>query len=173
MARGNTFSSLGGGGSQGSMLPWLGLALIILIADQFTKVLILGYYRLGDSTTITSFFNIVRAHNTGAAFSFLASAGGWQRWLFTGIGVAATLFILYMLRTHSGQKLFSFALACILGGAIGNVIDRVLYGYVVDFLQLHWQNRWYFPAFNVADAAITVGAVSLILDELLRVRRSK
>lgn len=173
MARGNTFSSLGGGGGQGSMLPWLGLALILLIADQFTKVLILGYYRLGDSTTITSFFNIVRAHNTGAAFSFLAGAGGWQRWLFTGIGVAATLFILYMLRTHSGQKLFSFALACILGGAIGNVIDRVLYGYVVDFLQFHWENRWYFPAFNVADAAITVGAVSLVLDELLRVRRSK
>lgn len=172
MARGKTFASLGGD-SQGSMLPWLGLALIILIADQFTKVLILGYYRLGDSTTITSFFNIVRAHNTGAAFSFLASAGGWQRWLFTGIGVVATLFILYMLRTHPGQKLFSFALACILGGAVGNVIDRVLYGYVVDFLQFHWQDRWYFPAFNIADSAITIGAVSLVLDELLRVRRSK
>jgi signal peptidase II len=171
MARGNTFT-LGGGASTGSMLPWLGLALILVILDQFTKVLILGYYRLGDSTTITSFFNIVRAHNTGAAFSFLAGAGGWQRWLFTGIGVAATLFILYMLRTHSGQKLFSFALACILGGAIGNVIDRVLYGYVVDFLQFHWEERWYFPAFNVADAAITIGAASLILDELLRVRRS-
>src|SRR5215218_1838406 len=96
--------------SSGSLLPWLGLALIILIADQFTKVLILGYYRLGDSTTVTSFFNIVRAHNTGAAFSFLAGASGWQRWLFTAIGVVATLFILYMLRTHAGQKLFSFAL---------------------------------------------------------------
>jgi signal peptidase II len=172
MARGNSFT-LGGGGSTGSMLPWLGLALILLIADQFTKVLILGYYRLGDSTTITSFFNIVRAHNTGAAFSFLASADGWQRWLFTGIGVAATLFILYMLRTHAGQKLFCFALACILGGAVGNVIDRVLHGYVVDFLQFHWAERWYFPAFNVADSAITVGAISLILDELLRVRRSR
>ena len=172
MARGNSFT-LGGGHSTGSMLPWLGLALILLIVDQFTKVLILGYYKLGDSTTITSFFNIVRAHNTGAAFSFLASADGWQRWLFTGIGVAATLFILYMLRTHAGQKLFCFALACILGGAVGNVIDRVLYGYVVDFLQFHWQNRWYFPAFNVADSAITVGAIALILDELLRVRRSR
>ena len=173
MARGKTFSSLGGGASQGSMLPWLGLALIILIADQFTKVLILGYYKLGDSTYITSFFNIVRAHNTGAAFSFLAGAGGWQRWLFTGIGVVATLFILYMLRSHAGQKLFSFALACILGGAIGNVVDRVLHGYVVDFLQFHWSSRWYFPAFNVADTAITVGAACLILDELLRVRRSR
>jgi signal peptidase II len=172
MARGNSLSLSGNTGT-GSMLPWLGLALIILIADQFTKVLILGYYKLGDSTYVTSFFNIVRAHNTGAAFSFLAAASGWQRWLFTGIGVAATLFILYMLRTHAGQKLFCFALACILGGAIGNVVDRVLHGYVVDFLQVHWDNRWYFPAFNVADAAITVGAACLILDELLRVRRSK
>ena len=158
--------------NSGSMLPWLALALIILIADQFTKVLILGAYKLGDSTTITSFFNIVRAHNTGAAFSFLAAASGWQRWLFTGIGIAATVFIVIMLRSHAGQKLFSFSLACILGGAIGNVVDRLLHGYVVDFLQFHWRG-WYFPAFNVADSAITVGAVCLILDELLRVRRAR
>lgn len=158
--------------SSGSMLPWLALALIILIADQFTKVLILGYYKLGDSTYVTSFFNIVRAHNTGAAFSFLAGASGWQRWLFTGIAVAATLFILYLLRSHSQQKLFSFALACILGGAIGNLVDRLLHGYVVDFLQFHWRG-WYFPAFNVADAGITIGAVCIVLDELLRVRRAK
>lgn len=159
--------------SSASLMPWLGLALIILIADQFTKVLILGYFRLGDSTYVTSFFNIVRAHNTGAAFSFLASASGWQRWFFTAIGVVATVFIVYLLRSHSGQKLFSFALACILGGAVGNVVDRLLHGYVVDFLQFHWQRSWYFPAFNVADSAITVGAVCLILDELLRVRRSR
>jgi signal peptidase II len=171
MARGNTLEIRASGA--GSMLPWLGLALIILIADQFTKVLILGYYKFGDSTYVTSFFNIVRAHNTGAAFSFLAAASGWQRWLFTAIGIAATLFIIYLLRTHAGQKLFCFALACILGGAVGNVIDRLLHGYVVDFLQFHWQQRWYFPAFNVADAAITVGAAGLILDELLRVRRSR
>jgi signal peptidase II len=157
--------------SQG-MLPWLGLALILLIADQFTKVLVLGYFRLGDSMTITSFFNLVRVHNTGAAFSFLASASGWQRWFFTAIGIGATIFIVWMLRTHPGQKLFCFALACILGGAVGNVIDRLLHGYVVDFLQFHWRN-WYFPAFNVADAAITVGAIALILDEILRVRRSR
>ncbi len=155
-----------------SMLPWLGLALIILIADQFTKVLIVGYYQLGDSTTITGFFNIVRAHNTGAAFSFLASASGWQRWFFTAIGVAAALFILWMLKSHPGQKLFSFAMACILGGAVGNVIDRVLYGYVVDFLDFHWAG-WHFPAFNIADSAISIGAACLILDELLRVRRGK
>lgn len=166
-------------GRQGGMLPWLGLALIILIADQFTKVLILGYYTLGDSTPITSFFNIVRAHNTGAAFSFLASAGGWQRWLFTVLGVGAALFIVWMLRSHSGQRLFSFAMACILGGAVGNVTDRLLHGYVVDFLQFHW--RWlspvfpggYFPAFNVADTAISIGAAALILDELRRVRSAR
>ena len=155
-----------------SIWPWLGLALIIFIADQFTKTLILGYYRLGDATPITSFFNIVRAHNTGAAFSFLAGASGWQRWLFTGIGVAAAVFIVWMLKAHAGQKLFSFAMACILGGAIGNVVDRMLHGYVLDFLDFHLAGR-HFPAFNVADSAITIGAVCLILDELLRVRRGK
>ncbi|ROZ76069.1 signal peptidase II [Ramlibacter sp. WS9] len=160
------------GAPAGSWLPWLALSLAIFIADQFTKVLILGYYQLGDSTPVTSFFNIVRAHNTGAAFSFLAGASGWQRWFFTAIGVAAAVFIIWMLRSHAGQKLFSFALACILGGAIGNVVDRLVHGYVVDFIQVH-AGGWYFPAFNVADSAITVGAACLILDELLRVRRSR
>ena len=164
---GKSFSS-----SSSSMLPWLGLALILLIADQFTKILILGYYQLGDSTVITSFFNIVRVHNTGAAFSFLADASGWQRWFFTGIGVVAVGVILWMLKAHPGQKLFSFALACILGGAVGNVIDRVRYGYVVDFLDFYW-GTWHFPAFNIADSAISVGAACLILDELLRVRKTK
>ena len=154
------------------MLPWLGLALILLIADQFTKILILGYYQLGDSTVVTSFFNIVRVHNAGAAFSFLADASGWQRWFFTGIGVVAVSVILWMLKAHPGQKLFSFAMACILGGAVGNVIDRVRYGYVVDFLDFYW-GTWHFPAFNIADSAISVGAVFLILDELLRVRKTK
>jgi signal peptidase II len=169
-----------GKASRGSSLwPWLGLAAGILLLDQFTKVLILGYYQLGDSTPITSFFNIVRVHNSGAAFSFLANAGGWQRWFFTAIGLGAAVFIVWMLRSHPGQKLFAFALACILGGAIGNVIDRVLHGYVVDFLDFHWSflsgifHGGHFPAFNVADAAISIGAVCLILDEILRVRRSR
>jgi signal peptidase II len=156
----------------GGWLPWLGVSLAIFIADQFTKVLILGHYKLGDSTYVTSFFNVVRAHNTGAAFSFLAQASGWQRWFFTAIGVAAAGFIIWMLRSHAGKKLFSFALACILGGAIGNVVDRLMHGYVVDFVQVHW-GGWYFPAFNVADSAITIGAACLILDELLRVRRAR
>ena len=158
--------------SQASMMQWLGLATIILMADQFTKVMILGFYQLGDSTYVTSFFNVVRVHNSGAAFSFLAGASGWQRWFFTVIGVMAAGLILWLLKSHSGQKLFSFSMACILGGAIGNVIDRVLYGYVVDFLDFHWRT-WHFPAFNVADSAITVGAACLILDELLRVRRGR
>jgi signal peptidase II len=155
-----------------SIWPWLGLALIICIADQFTKTLILGNYKLGDSTYVLNFFNIVRAHNTGAAFSFLQNAGGWQRWLFTGIGVVATIFIIWMLRSHAGQKLFAFALACILGGAVGNVVDRLMHGYVVDFLDFHWSG-WHFPAFNIADSAITIGAACLILDEILRVRRGR
>ena len=161
-----------GKGLAHSIWPWLGIALILFIADQFTTTLILGYYRLGDWTYVTSFFNIVRAHNTGAAFSFLADSSGWQRWLFTGIGVAAAVFIVWMLKSHPGQKLFSFAMACILGGAIGNVVDRMMHGYVVDFLDFHVAGR-HFPAFNVADSAITIGAICLILDELRRVRRGK
>ena len=162
-----------------SMWPWLALAGLIFLADQFTKTLILGYYQLGDVTYVTSFFNVVRVHNTGAAFSFLASAGGWQRWFFTGIGIAAAVFIVWMLRSHPGQKLFAFALACILGGAIGNVVDRVLHGYVVDMLDFHWSflsgifPGGHFPAFNVADMGISIGAMALILDEILRVRRSR
>lgn len=159
------------GSGRAAWLPWLGLALAVFIVDQFTKVLILGYYHYGETTYITSFFNIVRAQNTGAAFSFLARASGWQRWLFTGIGLAAAAVIIWLLRAHAGKRLFSFALACILGGAVGNVVDRLLHGYVVDFIQVHWHG-WYFPAFNIADSGITIGAACLILDEFLRVRRS-
>ena len=161
------------------MFVWLGIALVILLADQFTKVLIIGSFELGDSQTVTSFFNLVRVHNSGAAFSFLSSASGWQRWLFTGIGVGAAGFIVWLLRSHPSQRLFCFALALVLGGAVGNVIDRVLWGYVIDFLDFHWDwlaplfYQGHFPAFNVADSAISVGTVCLILDELLRVRQSK
>lgn len=154
------------------MAQWLGLALILLLADQFTKVLILGYYHLGESTSVTSFFNIVRVHNSGAAFSFLAGASGWQRWFFVAVGVLAVGLIVWLLRAHAGQRLFSLALACILGGAVGNVIDRLLHGHVIDFLDFHL-GGWHFPAFNVADSAITIGAACLILDELLRVRRTR
>jgi len=158
-------------GSGSSLLPWLGIAFIVILADQFTKTLILGDFKLGDSRTVTSVLNIVRAHNTGAAFSFLADSSGWQRWFFVGLGLAATTFIIWMLKRHGGQRLFSWALALILGGALGNVIDRLLHGYVVDFIQFHW-NSSAFPSFNLADSAITIGAGLLILDELLRVRRA-
>lgn len=160
------------GGARPRWWPWLVLAAAIFVADQWTKQWILDHYQHGDATFVTSFFNIVRAHNPGAAFSFLAGASGWQRWFFTAIGVAAAVFIVWLLRAHAGQRLFSFALACILGGAIGNVVDRLQHGYVVDFLDFHWAG-WHFPAFNIADSGITVGAVLLILDELRRMRRGR
>ena len=159
-----------GGAAGFKRLHWLALALVLVLADQITKVLIAGLYELGEGTPITSFFNIVRVHNTGAAFSFLADAGGWQRWLFTGLSAGASIFIVYLLYSHAGQRLFCFALTCVLGGAVGNLIDRVVYGYVIDFLDFYAAG-WHFPAFNVADSAITLGAFCLILDELLRVRR--
>ncbi|HEX3140419.1 MAG TPA: signal peptidase II [Rhizobacter sp.] len=156
-----------------SLLPWLGIALVVIVLDQITKALILGHFQYGESRYVNSFFNIVRAHNPGAAFSFLAWGSGWQRWLFVGLGAVAAVFIVWMLRSHGGQRMFAWALSLILGGAVGNVVDRLLHGYVVDFIQVHWSNQYYFPSFNVADSAITVGAALLILDELLRVKRAR
>ncbi|MGY4829881.1 signal peptidase II [Sphaerotilaceae bacterium SBD11-9] len=156
-----------------SLWPWLAVAAIVIVLDQITKSLILQNFQYGDSRYVTSFFNIVRAHNPGAAFSFLAGASGWQRWLFVGLGAVAAIFIVWMLRSHGGQRMFAWALSLILGGAVGNVVDRLMHGYVVDFIQVHWDSRYYFPSFNVADSAITVGAALLILDELLRVRRGR
>jgi signal peptidase II len=159
--------------SGSNLLPWLGIAAVVIVLDQITKSLILQAFQYGDSRYVTSFFNIVRAHNPGAAFSFLADASGWQRWFFVGLGAVAAVFIVWMLRSHGGQRMFAWALSLILGGALGNVVDRLLHGYVVDFIQVHWGAKYYFPSFNVADSAITVGAAMLILDELLRVRRAR
>ncbi len=155
-----------------SLWPWLGIALVVILLDQLTKTLIIRTFQLHDIRTFTPFFDLVRAHNTGAAFSFLAGATGWQRWFFIGLGALAACFIVWLLARHGGQRLFGWALALILGGAVGNVIDRILHGYVVDFLQFHWGGA-YFPSFNVADSAITLGAGLLILDELLRIRRTR
>jgi signal peptidase II len=160
------------------LVTWLALALLVILLDQLTKILIVGRFAYGDSVPLTDWFNLVRVHNTGAAFSFLAQASGWQRWFFIGLGLTASALFVWMLRSHAGQKLFCFAVAMLLGGAIGNVVDRFWHGYVVDFLQFHWS--WlaplfpggYFPAFNVADSAITLGAAGLLIDELRRVRRS-
>ncbi len=158
--------------STGGLFKWLGIALLILVLDQISKVAILLYYQLGESTYLTEWLNLVRVHNRGAAFSFLAGAGGWQRWFFVGIGAAATVFMIYLMRSHAGQKLFCLALACIMGGAVGNVVDRLVHGYVVDMVDFHIGN-WHFPAFNLADSAITLGVIFLLLDEILRVRRAR
>jgi signal peptidase II len=162
----NTFKSGSG------VWLWLGVALITLLFDQLTKIAVVGAFQLGEALHITSFFNLVRVHNPGAAFSFLADAGGWQRWFFTGLGVAAAGIMVYLLRMHTGQTLFCLALSLLLGGAVGNVIDRMLYSHVIDFLDFYY-GTWHFPAFNVADSAITLGSGLLILDELLRVRRGR
>jgi signal peptidase II len=158
---------------------WLVIAAIVVLADQITKVAIVGAFQLGDIRPVTDFFNLVRAHNPGAAFSFLADAGGWQRWFFVGLGIVASIFIVWMIRSHPTQKLFCFAVTMIMGGALGNVIDRLLHGHVIDFLQFRFGlleplfPGGYFPSFNVADSAITLGAICVILDEILRVRRSR
>ena len=152
---------------------------MVLLFDQFTKLLVISRFDLGDSQAVTSYFNLVRVHNSGAAFSFLSTASGWQRWLFTGIGIAAAGFMVWLLRIHPQQTLFCFALALVLGGAVGNVVDRMLWGHVIDFLDFHldWLSpvfyQGHFPAFNVADSAISVGAVCLIADELIRMKRTR
>jgi signal peptidase II len=153
------------------MTPWLGIAAIVILLDQLTKITITKLFRYGEEMVLTSYFNLVLAYNKGAAFSFLSNENGWQRYFFTGIGIAAALYIVWLLRKHSGQRLFCWALALILGGAIGNVIDRILYGHVVDFLDFHWKGFGHFPAFNVADSAICVGAALFVLDELRRVNK--
>ncbi|HEX7635933.1 MAG TPA: signal peptidase II [Noviherbaspirillum sp.] len=164
-SRQKSFSS---SGSSSSLTPWLGIAAIVILFDQITKVTVSKLFTFGESRPVTSFFNLVLAHNKGAAFSFLASQAGWQRYLFTGIAIAAVIFIIYLLKRHAGQRLFCWALALILGGAIGNVIDRAIYGYVIDFLDFYI-GSWHWPAFNVADAAICTGAALFVFDELRRV----
>ena len=153
------------------LLPWLGLAAAIVAADQFTKTVIEHSFHVGDVRQVTGYFSLVLAHNRGAAFSMFDAGPGWHASALTAVGIGACAFILYLLARHGTQRLFSCALAMILGGAVGNVIDRVLHGHVIDFLLFHYR-QWEFPAFNIADSAITIGACLLILDELLRVRRS-
>ena len=146
---------------------WLWLSALVIVLDQLSKAWITSHFAFGESFTVLSVFNLVLAHNTGAAFSFLNDAGGMQRWLFSIIAIAASAWIVWLLPRHRTQLLFCFGLSMILGGALGNLIDRIAYGYVVDFLSFHWQ-RYYFPAFNLADSAITCGAFALILDSFLK-----
>ena len=144
---------------------WLGLALVVAFLDLATKEWVTHALRYGESLEVTPFFNLVLVHNTGAAFSFLATAGGWQRWFFTAIAVSISIAIVWMLRRPGNGLLLNLALALVLGGAVGNLYDRVTLGYVVDFVQLHAAGH-YFPAFNVADSAITIGVALLIWDGL-------
>jgi signal peptidase II len=145
------------------MLKWLSISAIVVALDLFTKRLVQQAFEYGDHHSVTSFFDLVRYHNEGAAFSFLANAGGWQRFFFTGISVIATAVIIYLLKKHTQNKLFCFGLALILGGALGNLYDRITLGYVVDFLYFYYQ-QWAWPAFNVADSAICVGVAVLLLE---------
>jgi signal peptidase II len=147
------------------MRKWLALAAAIVVIDQITKYFIMQKFALHETLFVTPFFNLVHVRNTGAAFSMLANAGGWQRVFFIAIAVVASVWVVWLLRRHPGQKLFCLALGMILGGAIGNLIDRVWLGSVVDFVQVH-SAGYFFPAFNVADSAITCGAALLIWDGL-------
>jgi signal peptidase II len=142
---------------------WLGLAAVVIALDQFSKLWISSRWAYGESYTVTDFFNLVLAHNSGASFSMLSDAGGWQRWFFSGIAIVASVWIIWLLRKHQQEKLFCIALAFILGGALGNLIDRLTDGYVVDFIDFHW-NSSHFAAFNVADTAINIGAALLLWD---------
>lgn len=141
---------------------WLWLSVAVIVVDQVTKHLILAAFRTGEVVPYTSFFSLVLAFNTGAAFSFLAGADGWQRWLFAAVAVVACGVMLWLLR-RGGNVLYCGGLALIVGGALGNLYDRLALGHVVDFLLFHYR-EWHYPAFNVADSAITVGAVALIVD---------
>jgi signal peptidase II len=154
------------------LAPWLALAIAIVAIDQATKIAVERAFDYGEVRPLTGFFNLVLTYNKGAAFSFLASASGWQAQFLTVVGIGASAFIIYLLARHGNQRLFALALALILGGAVGNVIDRIAYGHVIDFLDFHF-GGWHWPAFNVADSAIVGGAALLIIDELARVCRAK
>jgi signal peptidase II len=153
-----------GGGKSG--LWWLWLAAVVLVLDQASKLVVQAYFvPYQDVVAVTPFFNLVHVHNPGAAFSLFADQGGWQRWFFLAVALVASGVILWLLAGTRGRAPFCIALTLILGGALGNVIDRLAYGHVIDFLDFHVAG-WHWPAFNVADAAITVGAGLLIWDGL-------
>ena len=153
-------------------LHWLWLSLVVIVIDLLSKAWMSHHLIYGEPRVILPVFNLTLLHNTGAAFSFLAGESGWQRWLFVALAVAVSAVLARWLTvTAKGDRWLPCAIALVLGGALGNLYDRVVQGYVVDFLQFHWQNH-YFPAFNLADSAITIGAVMLALDMVRRPRDS-
>ena len=147
----------------GAATPWLVLSAVVIALDLYTKHLVQQAFVYGEHLPITDFFELVRYHNTGAAFSFLANAGGWQHGFFTAVSTLASAVMVYLLVKHPHKKMFCFGLALVLGGALGNLYDRLTLGYVVDFLLFYYQ-QWAWPAFNVADSAICVGVALLMLD---------
>jgi signal peptidase II len=157
---------------KGRIGPWLALAAVVIALDQVTKALIQARFEYGERLPVTGFFDLVLVFNRGAAFSFLSDADGWQRGFFIAVAVAASVLIVYLLRKHAAERWFALGLALILGGALGNLWDRVALGHVVDFLLFHYRG-WHWPAFNVADSAISVGAAILIVDGLRPQRKEK
>jgi signal peptidase II len=153
---------------------WLGLALLVLVLDQVSKHVIEALFQFGEQLAlIPGFFNLTLAYNPGAAFSFLADAGGWQRYFFTALALGVSVFIVFLLKKHQAETRYALALSLILGGALGNAIDRMLLGHVIDFIQIHYQQRWYYPAFNIADSAICIGAVLMVIDSFRREAKSE
>ena len=148
-----------------SFSRWLALAGAIIVADFASKAWVLAAFHLHESVAITSFFNLVLVMNPGASFSFLADAGGWQKWFFVTLALAISVWLVVLIRRHARERLMPAALALILGGALGNVIDRIRFGAVVDFLDFHVAG-WHWPAFNVADSAISVGVILLLWQQL-------
>lgn len=159
--------------NRGRAAVWLLLSVLVVLADQLSKSYITSHYGEFEFTTVLPILDITRMHNVGAAFSFLATASGWQRWLFISLAVIVSIgIVVWLYRMPRSQGLLACGLALVLGGAIGNVIDRIRLGAVIDFIHFHW-DRAYFPAFNIADSAITVGAACLILDALLEPKRAR
>ena len=167
--------------NRGRAASWLLLSVFVVLADQLSKIYIVGHFMEFEFIRILPVLDITRMHNVGAAFSFLASASGWQRWVFIGLAVVVSIGItVWLFRLPRGaHSALAVGLALVLGGALGNLIDRIRLGYVIDFIHFHWDRTYffpeynYFPAFNVADSAITVGAAFLLLDALLEAKRKK
>lgn len=153
------------------LIPYFSISLIVVLLDQLSKIVLSCLFTYGYPYPITSLFNLLLIYNGGGAFNFLATAGGWKRWAFTALGTLSMVVITFLFKKNSRQKLFCAALALIFGGALGNVIDRLVYGYVIDFIDFHI-GSWHWPAFNIADSSITSGAVLLVLDEFRRRRNA-
>ncbi|MEI7993762.1 MAG: signal peptidase II [Methylococcaceae bacterium] len=146
------------------MLKWLGLSLLVIFLDQVSKLAIAGSMQLYQSIPVMPFFKLTYVHNTGAAFSFLSEAGGWQRWFFAALAlVISGVIAVWLARLKHDETLLAVALSLVLGGAIGNLIDRLVYGYVIDFLDVYYQT-WHWPAFNIADSAITIGVILMLME---------